>query len=138
MAQTSSDPWLELLHTLRKKTGIEPIPLSAAEKESGLLAAFTAVVASPPPTVPSVPQYSPPMELESSQPFRPREPREVVLRRIRATVSEQMRAQAAKAAQPALQSLPEPVEPPSPRADAPAVHPKRHAMHLAAYKKITR
>lgn len=140
MMQAESDPWLALLHAFRKQTGIQPIPLSDAERESGLLAAFSS--AAPTTTPHTVPQRQPAMEPEPIQHSVPREARHIVLRRIRETLSDEMRAMAKKINQPTLQPPAESNHtdaPPSASAlsNDPSKQPKRYAMHLAAYKKTT-
>jgi hypothetical protein len=46
-APADDDPWQALLHHLRRQTGIQPAPLSRAERESGVLALFTPTTAAP-------------------------------------------------------------------------------------------
>ncbi|MBF0184483.1 MAG: hypothetical protein HQM06_08845, partial [Magnetococcales bacterium] len=40
MSASSDDPWQELLNHLRQRSGITPVPLSAEERQSGLLASM--------------------------------------------------------------------------------------------------
>lgn len=145
MTQRESDPWLELLHTFRAQTGIKPIPLSTAERESGLLAAFSAAASPTTPTSHTVPHHHPAMEPEPEpiQHSVPREARHIVLRRIRETLSEEMRAMARKTAQLTIQPPAESNQSASTQSahtlpNSPSTLPKRYAMHLAAYKKTTR
>ena len=114
MTPAPSDPWLELIHALRAQTGIQPIPLSEAEKRSGLVTAFAAAVA------PGCPE-PPPAPPEPGRAWIPKETRPIILARIRQALS----------AWP--QTTEQPVTPAP--AESPALPPRRAAVHLAAYRK---
>ncbi|MBF0096329.1 MAG: hypothetical protein HQM04_12805 [Magnetococcales bacterium] len=43
----TEDPWQALLHHLRQQTGIQPTPLSRAERESGMLSIFAPELPAP-------------------------------------------------------------------------------------------
>jgi hypothetical protein len=49
MARQSEEEILQLIHALRKKSGIKPIPYSEAELSSGVAATFASAMTSRPP-----------------------------------------------------------------------------------------
>lgn len=124
---SSDDPWLDLLHALRERTGITPIPLSEAERRCGLLEAFAGV---PPP-----PQQT---ATEPEQPWKPLpgDSRRAALARIRAAIPEQMRSTIRERVQQEIAVTTAPTAPPTP--PSPALPPKKVAMHLATYRKTSR
>ena len=132
MTHAPSDPWLELIHALRAQTGIKPIPLSAAERQCGMVAAFAAAVA-PHPSEPvtSLP-YRPEVPPEPKRGPGPGEMRRAVLAHIRQAV-EQIRTTESTAGRSAT-APPTPV----PTEEGASLPPKRTAMHLAAYRKTSR
>ena len=139
MTPEPSDPLLDLLHALRKKTGIQPIPLSEAERRSGLLSAFAAATGAattataPPPTLPPIKQTV------GQPPPASGEVRRALLSRIRQAVATQTGATGNS--QP---SEPHPTaQPVTPSVgDGPTAPPRSlrraTAKQLAAYKKTSR
>lgn len=140
MAHTPSDPWQDLLDDFRQQTGIRPVPLSAAEKQSGLLEAFSAAVApdGQPPSSPEPPHRTRPQRGPDRR-MAPAsgEARQAALRRIREAMAEQRPTEGRP--QPTERPRdPAPISPPPPVTEGPVLPPKRTAMHLAAYKKTGR
>ncbi|MBF0461535.1 MAG: hypothetical protein HQL87_09080 [Magnetococcales bacterium] len=121
MTLAPSDPWLELIHALRAQTGITPIPLSEAERRSGMVAAFAAAVAPVGPEAPTVPAKQR-REVSTEEARRPmvEHPRPV------ATEHNPPRRETERPVETTLA----PVEPSPPS--------KRMAMGLAAYRKTSR
>ncbi|MEO5364409.1 MAG: hypothetical protein H7838_12400 [Magnetococcus sp. DMHC-8] len=156
MKRISSDPLQTLLDHLREQTGITPLPLSAAERQSGMVEAFAAALAPPgqPGTVEGAHHRSasesicphcrsvtgshrhaaapPPPGTDST--------RQAVLQRIRTAMSEQAWTTDNRTIQPAAPApvTPAPIPPTSPVQENAPLPPRRTAMQLAAYRKSGR
>ncbi|MEO5353758.1 MAG: hypothetical protein H7835_11190 [Magnetococcus sp. XQGC-1] len=127
---SSDDPWLDLLHALRERTGITPIPLSEAERRCGLLEAFAGATPSPPP-----PQQTTTVPEQPWKPL-PGDTRRAALARIRAAIPEQMRAAIREQVQQEITVTTAPTAPSTPQ--SPTLPPKKVAVHLATYRKTSR